>query len=134
MLVLGNGVMNAFGWLVERELGWTLFGQSPAWTRWLLATFVLPLLMLLPALLNILKGAPNGQYNVPGESTFIRLFISTRLGIYFCMVRLCRVPPLRLCLQLCSAPRCIYVARCLPHRAVLFRPLPYGEADHEGGV
>eukprot|EP01046_Picozoa_sp_COSAG06_P017624 COSAG06_NODE_1204_length_10277_cov_21.330517_9_plen_348_part_00 len=134
MLVLGNGVMNAFGWLVERELGWTLFGQSPAWTRWLLATFVLPLLMLLPALLNILKGAPNGQYNVPGESTFIRLFISTRLGIYFCMVRLCRVPPLRLCLRLSSSLRCTDVACCLPHRAVLFRPLPYGEADHEGGV
>jgi hypothetical protein len=79
MLVLGNGVMNALGHIFEHELEWS------AWTRWLLATFLLPLLMLIPALLKIAKGQPNGQYNVPDESTFIRLFISTRLGIYFCM-------------------------------------------------
>ena len=79
MLVAGNGVMNALGWIFEYELGWS------TWTRWFLATFLLPILMLIPALVNICKGQPNGQYNVPSEGTFIRLFISTRLGIYFCM-------------------------------------------------
>jgi hypothetical protein len=79
MLVSGNGIMNGLGFIFEHEFGW-----SP-WTRWFLATFSLPILMLIPALLNIVKGLPNGQYNVPGPLTFIRLFISTRLGIYFCM-------------------------------------------------
>ncbi len=79
MLVLGNGVVNALGWIAEYEFEWS------TWTRWFIATFLLPVLMLIPALINIAKCQSNGQYNVPDESTFIRLFISTRLGIYFCM-------------------------------------------------
>ena len=33
----------------------------------------------------MLDGKENGQYNVEDNNTFIRLYLSTRVGIYFVM-------------------------------------------------
>ena len=74
MLVIGNGVMNALGFLGQQELDWTPI------IRWVVTCFAGPVIMLIPALVNIVKGKDNGQYNVPDNATFFRLFISTRLG------------------------------------------------------
>ncbi len=80
MLTLANGVVNAFGWVMEHEFGWS------SGVRWVLATFLSPVVLLIPALINMyVKNVENGQYNVPDNGTFLRLYIATRLGIYFCM-------------------------------------------------
>jgi hypothetical protein len=79
LLATANGVINALGWMIEHELG----GSKEL--RWVVACFFPPLVLLLPALIAMAKGDPNGQYNVPDNGTFVRLYITTRLGIYFCM-------------------------------------------------
>eukprot|EP01043_Picozoa_sp_COSAG02_P027577 COSAG02_NODE_1634_length_11565_cov_4.754666_7_plen_1593_part_00 len=78
-LTVANGFVNALGWLAENE-----WGLNPR-IRWPLFCFLLPVVMLIPAMKNMASGEPNGQYNVPDNATFYRLFISTRLGIYFAM-------------------------------------------------
>ena len=79
LLATANGVVNAFGWMIEHEL------DGSKELRWVVACFFPPLVLLLPALIAMAKGDPNGQYNVPDNGTFVRLYITTRLGIYFCM-------------------------------------------------
>jgi hypothetical protein len=79
VLCVGNGSVNAIAWCIEHK-----WGGSKA-VRWILGCFVPPLVLLIPAAINMAKGKPNGQYNVPDNSTFWRLYISSRLGIYFCM-------------------------------------------------
>ena len=80
LLAMANGVINAFGWLMEHDFEWVSSD-----VRWAIATFLSPVVLLLPALIAMAKGEPNGQYNVPDNATFVRLYIATRLGIYFCM-------------------------------------------------
>ena len=80
LLTMANGVINAFGWLMEHDFEWVSSD-----VRWAIATFLSPVVLLLPALIAMAKGDPNGQYNVPDNATFVRLYIATRLGIYFCM-------------------------------------------------
>ena len=80
LLTLANGVINAFCWLMEHDFEWVSSD-----VRWAVATFLSPIVLLLPAVINMAKGEPNGQYNVPDNATFVRLYIATRLGIYFCM-------------------------------------------------
>ena len=78
-LTVANGLANAIGWIMENE-----WGLDPR-IRWPLFCFLPPVLMLIPAMKNMAGGEPNGQYNVPDNATFVRLYIATRLGIYFCM-------------------------------------------------
>merc|ERR1711968_391268 len=79
LLTIGNGVTNASVWMMENDFGWISTD-----TRWVIATFFTPMLLLLPAVISMFKGKPNGQYNTT-NAEFVRLFIATRLGIYFCM-------------------------------------------------
>jgi len=79
VLVIANGVFNALGYILENDAG------APTWCRWLVSCFLGPTVLGIMAAISIMKGKGNGQYNVPNEGTFWRLFVATRLGIYFCM-------------------------------------------------
>ena len=79
MLTLLNGIINGLFYILEKK-----YKINPK-TRWFLA-FIFPLTILfIPAAKNMLDGKENGQYNVEDNNTFIRLYLSTRVGIYFVM-------------------------------------------------
>jgi hypothetical protein len=57
LLVTANGVINGWGWIMQHKWGWS------SDVRWVLACFLSPVVLLIPPLIQIAKGQPNGQYH-----------------------------------------------------------------------
>ena len=69
LLSLANGFINGIFYILAKKYKWK------SNNRWLLS-FLSPLIILfIPAMINILSGNKNGQYNVD-NMTFIRLYLS----------------------------------------------------------